>query len=1029
MSRVFLAEETALTRKVVVKVLPPELAAGVNVERFNREILVAARLQHSHIVPVLTAGEIEGLPYYTMPFVEGESLRARIARTGQLPIAEAIGMLRDVAKALAYAHERGLVHRDIKPDNVMLSGGSALVMALGIAKDISDERTSAPDTTLTQVGTAIGTPAYMAPEQAAGDPSTDHRADLYAFGCMAYEAVTGRPPFTATSPMKLLAAHMSEAPQPITTLRPETTDALATLIHACLEKEPEKRPQSAADVVRHLDAITTGSGSMAMPPILLSGKSAFAKALAGYALTTIVVAIVARAATVVIGLPDWVFPGSLVVMALGLPVILFTWYVHRTASRIVTMTPQFTPDGTPASQGTMQSLAMKASPHLSWRGTMLGGAYAIGAFILLVGAFMLLRALGIGPAGSLLAAGRINAREPVLVTDFKVTNADTTLGRVLSDAAKTQLAQSSVITLLPADAVADALRRMTRPESSNLDFTLARELAQRNGIRAIVDGEVTGLGSAGFILTMRLVTADSARELASFHQTASTAQGLIEAVDALARKLRGRAGESLKSVREAPKLERATTASFEALRKYTEGVRADERLGRTDEAIALLKEAVAIDSTFAEAWRKLGVVMTNNGRSTAERDAALEAAYRHRNRVPENVRHWIEGTYYTSGPKRDRAKAAEAYEAALRNGDSTVDNNLAILLSSRRQFARAESLYRAREQRAPFRILYSHLAVNQQRQAKFAAADSTIEKASAVFPDLRPTLERIHIDGLLRRGDTAAFRRIVDSMDTRGDSAAKSWALNRVFNLKLLEGQLSKWYQILAQLRPAPAASTPRQRLGWATARGDAWTTATWRRRPGDVEKRLDEAIAGYDGALSANDFLNIAVVYAYAERGDKGRQFLARYQAEVKDSTLLRLTSTDFMAASAEVLLAEGKPLEAVNVFRKADRLPDGPANPCGSCLPSWLARAFDRAGMSDSALKYYDLYVSAYDYERYNSDQWLVAQFNRRLGELYEQKGDRQKAARHYQNFVNLWKNADADLQPQVEEIRRRLSRLAST
>jgi serine/threonine-protein kinase len=289
MSRVFLAEETALRRKVVVKVLPTDLAAGVNVERFNREILVAARLQHSHIVPVLTAGEIEGLPYYTMPFVEGESLRARIARTGQLPMAETIGVLRDVAKALAYAHERGLVHRDIKPDNVMLSGGSALVMDFGIAKAISDARASAPGATLTQVGTAIGTPAYMAPEQAAGDPSTDHRADLYAFGCMAYEAITGRPPFTATSPMKLLAAHMSEAPEPIATLRPETTDALATLIHACLEKEQDKRPQSAAGVVRQLDAITTGSGSTAVPPILLSGKRAFAKALAGYALTTIVV--------------------------------------------------------------------------------------------------------------------------------------------------------------------------------------------------------------------------------------------------------------------------------------------------------------------------------------------------------------------------------------------------------------------------------------------------------------------------------------------------------------------------------------------------------------------------------------------------------------------------------------------------------------------------------------------------------------------------------------------------------------------
>jgi eukaryotic-like serine/threonine-protein kinase len=265
MSRVFLAEERALGRRVVVKVLSPDLAAGVNFERFKREILLTARLQHPHIVPVFTTGETEGLPYYTMPFVEGESLRVRLMRAGAMPIAVAVSILRDVARALEFAHAKGVVHRDIKPDNILLAGNTATVSDFGIAKALLDSRAATVSAPMTELGVVIGTPQYMAPEQAAADAELDHRIDLYALGCVAYEVIAGEPPF-AGSAASLIRAHIVDAPPPIVTKRSDVPEALAALVECCLQKDPDDRPASAREILEVLDnlasAQTLGSGSM-----------------------------------------------------------------------------------------------------------------------------------------------------------------------------------------------------------------------------------------------------------------------------------------------------------------------------------------------------------------------------------------------------------------------------------------------------------------------------------------------------------------------------------------------------------------------------------------------------------------------------------------------------------------------------------------------------------------------------------------------------------------------------------------------
>ena len=262
MARVYLAHDVKHGRDVAIKVIRPELAASLGRERFLREIAIAARLRHPNIVPLFDSGDADGVLYFVMPYEDGPSLRTRLDANGALPIAEAVSALRDVARALQYAHGQGVVHRDIKPDNVMLSGGAAVVTDFGIAKAVSSAQAESSGSTITQTGAGIGTPAYMAPEQAVGDPSSDHRADIDSFGCLAYELLTGQPPFHGMPAFQVIASHVSVVPKPVTESRPEISPALSKLIASCLEKDAAARPQSATDLLGLLDAASDRAAAL-----------------------------------------------------------------------------------------------------------------------------------------------------------------------------------------------------------------------------------------------------------------------------------------------------------------------------------------------------------------------------------------------------------------------------------------------------------------------------------------------------------------------------------------------------------------------------------------------------------------------------------------------------------------------------------------------------------------------------------------------------------------------------------------------
>src|SRR5438105_240509 len=494
MSRVFLAEEARLRRTVVIKVLPPELGAGVNVARFEQEIALAAKLQDPHIVPLLTAGATGDLLYYIMPHIAGESLRARLAHERELPIADTLHILHDVLDGLAYAHSHHVVHRDIKPDNVLLSGRHALVTDFGVAKAVQE---STGATVLTSVGVALGTPAYMAPEQATADPNTDHRADLYAVGALAYEMLTGRPPFTAPTAQGVLAAHVTAPPDPVTKYRDSVPPALAALVMRCLAKHPADRWQSASEMLTELEHLMS-------PP---SGSSADAAVAARRGRPLHVAAwFVAASAGVlalvyllrqILGLRDWVLRAAAVLLAAGLPIMIATGLFER-----------------------RRALAR--------------------------------------------SAGRITA---------------TTAG---------------------------GWHRL---------FTWRRAIS--GGVAAFA---ALGLGA--------VAVGDNAPD----------DSGIIAAADRLSRGMRERMGESLRTIRSSEALEQLTTGSLEALRRYSEALRAADR-GEFTRAVELLGDAIALDSGFAMAYRKLAVIFSNMGESPSRTKAAAASAFRYRERLPALERH------------------------------------------------------------------------------------------------------------------------------------------------------------------------------------------------------------------------------------------------------------------------------------------------------------------------------------------------------------------------------------------------------
>ena len=369
MATVYLAEDLKLHRKVAVKVLRPELAAALGPERFLREIEIAAKLHHPHILALHDSGEADGFLYYVMPYVEGESLRDRLNREKQLPVEDALQIAREVADALGSAHRHDVIHRDIKPENILLEEGHAVVADFGIARAIH----AAGGEQLTETGLAVGTPAYMSPEQAMGSKELDGRSDLYSLGCVLYEMLAGEPPFTGATVESIVHQQIAVEPRPVTAMRPAVPAEVAAALSRVLSKAPADRFNPAAQFGSALGAATTMTSGATSPVTVL--RWSHPVQVAGlFGVGSLAVLGLVYLLMLQLGLPNWIFTGAMVLLLIGLPSMVATALVERQRATGSVVTP---PSGSSRSRNHRRRWANESGSGLPREARRNAGSLAV----------------------------------------------------------------------------------------------------------------------------------------------------------------------------------------------------------------------------------------------------------------------------------------------------------------------------------------------------------------------------------------------------------------------------------------------------------------------------------------------------------------------------------------------------------------------------------------------------------------------------------------------------------------------------
>jgi tetratricopeptide (TPR) repeat protein len=741
-----------------------------------------------------------------------------------------------------------------------------------------------------------------------------------------------------------------------------------------------------------------------------------------------------------LGLPDWVAPTVLILLMVGLPVVLATAFIQEgtpgqsdggpiePGTPAVPSGPLGTAEATP-SPDPPASRSVAAEPggspwgYFTWRNAIVAGVGAFALLGLVVVLFMGSRMLGIGPAATLLAQGALEEDARILLADVGGAPADSGIAEMVTEALRVDLEQSDVVRLAEPRLLRDALRRMQRDSTAPLSEEVALELAVREGIPAVLTTDLHRAGGA-IVLSSRLVPPGGEGALASFRQTAQDSTDIVDAVDRLSADIRAKIGESLRSIRGSPPLERVTTASLPALRRYSTAVRILRADPESREAAALLEQAVAVDSTFAMAWLQLGRLY---GFYSADFDSeregtAISRAWEHSERLSPRERLLAEAWYHDRVRSDEEAQRA-ALERLLAEHPEDVDglNEWFDLLMDTRQYdAAADVLDRLLAIDSTWALVADGEWMVAAFRGDAEGAVEALDRYEARFPadSLYVLNQRAHLAAQV--GEYERADRLWRELEERGrETTYPSGALFSRAYMQRGFGRLEDYVDLRVESGRAYGMTPTEERFERAFAE---LASRAWLGLPIDAEfaavRRALEA--GALDSIPGEPELGVAAVLAIAGEPAEGRRVLDAWLATAADS-VVRGARMDIANARGEIALAEGRFDEALAAFREVRETAI-----CPECGLVDIGRVHDAAGRPDAAIAAWEEYLATPNPYRVRGDGQNRAPLLERLAELYEARGDVAKARSALAEFVRLWENADSELQPRVEAARRRLQTL---